>query len=401
MESPKTPQERLRRMGIAADPKPEGAPPAAEMAKPPARLAVFLYAFAAATFFGAINAVQIISVDNGHHKWGEAFAHALLLWYLFLPIVPLAIALAQLLPAAQGHRLRNLAIHSLIALAVGAIHPYAYILAYSLATQPSWAFLVAKSLLPFLRFWYMQDVLMAVLAYAMTVAATHAFLYYRSFEQGQLRAAQLQAQLANANLTALKMQLHPHFLFNALHSISALQMTDREAAQKMTALLGDFLRMTLRDLHRQEVPLRQEFEFLERYLAIEQMRFGSRLRFSVEAAPEILDAAVPQLILQPIVENAVRHGIAPYGCGGVIAVSAVRDGERLLLTVQDSGPGILEERLQAPAPAGLGLSNTRARLCQLYGTAQHLTLENLSGGGFRVQIEIPFHLSEGKEGRGS
>ena len=388
-------------MGIVADPKPECAPPAAEMAKPPARLAVFLYAFAAATFFGAINAVQIISVDNGQHKWGEAFAHALLLWYLFLPIVPLAIALAQLLPAAQGHRLRNLCIHSLIALAVGAIHPYAYILAYSLATQPSWAFLVAKSLLPFLRFWYMQDVLMAVLAYAMTVAATHAFLYYRSFEQGQLRAAQLQAQLANANLTALKMQLHPHFLFNALHSISALQMTDREAAQKMTALLGDFLRMTLRDLHRQEVPLRQEFEFLERYLAIEQMRFGSRLRFSVEAAPEILDAAVPQLILQPIVENAVRHGIAPYGCGGEIAVSAVRDNQRLLLTVQDSGPGILEERLQAPAPAGLGLSNTRARLSQLYGTAQHLTLENLSGGGFRVQIEIPFHLSEGKEGRGS
>jgi signal transduction histidine kinase len=371
---------------------------AVEVAKPPLRRSVFLYAFAAATFFGAINAVQIISVDNGQHSWGEAFAHALLLWYLFLPIVPLAIALAQLLPAAQGHRLRNLCIHSLIALAVGAIHPYAYILAYSLATQPGWAILVVKSLLPYLRYWYMQDVLMAVLAYAMTVAATHAFLYYRSFQQGQLRAAQLQAQLANANLTALKMQLHPHFLFNALHSISALQMTDRDAAQKMTALLGDFLRMTLRDLHRQEIPLRQEFEFLERYLAIEQMRFGSRLRFSLEAAAEILDAAVPQLILQPIVENAVRHGIAPYGCGGEIAVSAVRDSDHLLLTVQDSGPGILEERLQAPASSGLGLANTRARLSQLYGIAQHLTLDNLACGGFRVQIEIPFHVLEGKEG---
>jgi signal transduction histidine kinase len=328
-------------MGIAADSKAEGAHLAIEMAKPPSRLAVFLYAFAAATFFGAINAVQIISVDNGQHRWTEAFAHALLLWYLFLPIVPLAIALAQKLPVAQGHRLRNLCIHSLIALAVGAIHPYAYVLAYSLAMQPRWAIAVARFSLPYMHYWYMQDLLMAVLAYAMTVAATHAFLYYRSFQQGQLRAAQLQAQLANANLTALKMQLHPHFLFNALHSISALQMTDRDAAQKMTALLGDFLRMTLRDLDRQEVPLRQEFEFLERYLAIEQMRFGSRLRFSVEAAAEILDAAVPQLILQPIVENAVRHGIAPYGCGGEIAVSAARDHQRLLLTVQDSGPGIL------------------------------------------------------------
>jgi LytS/YehU family sensor histidine kinase len=324
-----------------------------------------------------------------------------LLWYLFLPIVPLAIALAQKLPAAQGHRLRNLCIHSLIALAVGAIHPYVYILIYSVATNPRWAVFVAKSQLPYLHFWYMQDLLMAVLAYAMTVAATQAFFYYRSFQQGQLRAAQLQVQLANANLTALKMQLHPHFLFNALHSISALQMTDREAAQKMTALLGDFLRMTLRDLDRQEVPLRQEFEFLERYLAIEQMRFGSRLRFSVEAAAEILDAAVPQLILQPVVENAVRHGIAPYGCGGEIAVSAARDEERLLLTVQDSGPGMLDDRIDAPAPAGLGLSNTRARLSQLYGTTQRLTLENLAGGGFRVRIEIPFHLSEGKEGRSS
>jgi signal transduction histidine kinase len=384
-------------MGTVADPKAEAAPLAVEMAKPPSRLAVFLYAFAAATFFGAINAVQIISVDNGQHSWGEAFTHALLLWYLFLPIVPLAIALAQMLPAAQGHRLRDLCIHSLIALGVGAIHPYAYVLAYSLATQPRWAITVARFSLPYLHYWYMQDLLIAVLAYAMTVAATNAFYYFRSFQQGQLRAAHLQAQLANANLTALKMQLHPHFLFNALHSISALQMTDREAAQKMTALLGDFLRLTLRDLDRQEVPLRQEFEFLQRYLAIEQMRFGSRLRFSVEATPEILDAAVPQLILQPIVENAVHHGIAPYGCGGRIVVSATRDDGRLQLTVQDSGPGILESQLQAPPPSGLGLANTRARLSQLYGQAQHLKLENLAGGGFCVQIEIPFHGREESE----
>lgn len=388
-------------MGIVADTKVEGTPLAAERARPPSRLAVFFYAFAAATFFGAINAVQIISIDSRQHHWGEAFARALLVWYLFLPIVPLAIALAQWLPAAQGHRLRNLCIHSLVALAVGAVHPYVYVLIYSLAMQPRWAVPVAKSMLPYLHFWYMQDLLTAVLAYAISVAATQAFFYYQGFQQGQLRAAQLRAQLANANLTALKMQLHPHFLFNALHSISALQMTDREAAQKMTALLGDFLRMTLRDLDRQEVPLRQDLEFLERYLAIEQMRFGSRLRFRVDAAAEILDAAVPQLILQPIVENAVRHGIAPYGCGGEIAVRAVRDKERLLLTVQDSGPGMLEDQIDAPAQAGLGLANTRARLSQLYGSAQHLVLENLAGGGFRVQVELPFHILTGKEGSNS
>ena len=391
MDWSESPPERPSPMEMVDPRKVRSAPLAVEVAKPPSRRSVFLYAFAAATFFGAINAVQIISVDNGQHSWGEAFAHALLLWYLFLPIVPLAIALTQMLPAAHEHRLRNLCIHSLIALAVGAAHPYAYVLVYSLATKPRWAIEVARSLLPYLHYWYMQDLLMAVLAYAMTAAATHAFLYYRNFQEGQLRAAQLEAQLANANLTALKMQLHPHFLFNALHSISSLQMIDSNAAQKMTALLGDFLRMTLRDVHQQEVPLRQELEFLQRYLAIEQMRFGSRLCFSVEAAPEILDTAVPQLILQPIVENAVRHGIAPYGSSGEIVVSAVRDGKRLLLTVQDSGPGILEDRFNLPAASGLGLSITRARLSQLYGPAQHLTLENVSLRGFRVQIEIPFH----------
>jgi sensor histidine kinase YesM len=384
-------------MEIMADAKAERTPPAVEITKPPSRMAVFLYAFGAATFFGAINAVQIISIDNGQHHWGEAFTHALLIWYLFLPIVPLAIALAQVLPAVQEHRLRNLFVHSLIALAVGAVHPYVYVMAYSLATQPRWAILVANSLLPYLHFWYMQDFLIAVLAYSMIVAATQAFLYYRSFQQGQLRAAQLHAQLANANLTALKMQLHPHFLFNALHSISALQMTDRDAAQKMIALLGDFLRMTLRDLNRQVVPLRQEFEFLQRYLAIEQMRFGSRLRFSVAAAAEILDAAVPQLILQPIVENAVRHGIAPYGCGGEIIVHAVRHNGCLRLAVEDSGPGMLDDRIDSSTLAGLGLSNSRARLNQLYGTEHCLTLENLSGGGFRVTIQIPFQLSQGNE----
>jgi hypothetical protein len=173
---------------INADSKVNGASLAAVKAKPPSRLTFFLYALAAATFFGTINAVQIISTDNGQHQWGAAFAHALLLWYLFLPIVPLAIALAQKLPVAREHRLRNLGIHSLIALAVGAVHPYLYILVYSLAMEPRWAVFVAKSLLPYLHYWYMQDLLMAVLAYAMAVAATQAFLYYRSFQQGQLRA---------------------------------------------------------------------------------------------------------------------------------------------------------------------------------------------------------------------
>ncbi|MGA9069854.1 MAG: LytTR family DNA-binding domain-containing protein [Terracidiphilus sp.] len=165
-----------------------------ETVKPPSRLTVFLYAFAAATFFGSINAFEIISTDNGQHSWGEAFAHALLLWYLFLPIVPLAIVLAKKLPAARAHRLRDLFIHSLVALAVGAIHPFAYILIYSLAIQPRWVIVVAKSQLPYLHFWYMRDLLIAVLAYAVTVTATQAFIYYRSFQRGQMKASHQKAR---------------------------------------------------------------------------------------------------------------------------------------------------------------------------------------------------------------
>jgi LytS/YehU family sensor histidine kinase len=159
----------------------------------------------------------------------------------------------------------------------------------------------------------------------------------------------------------------------------------------MTMLLGDFLRMTLREFDQQQVPLRREIELLECYLAIEKMRFGERLRFRLEVSPELMPALVPQLLLQPIVENVVRHAIAPFSAGAEVRVRAERQGQQLLLEVQDDGPGILGG--DSPAIArreGLGLANTRARLEQLYGTDFSFRWENVRSGGLRVEFRLPF-----------
>src|SRR5256885_1287998 len=163
--------------------------------------------------------------------------------------------------------------------------------------------------------------------------ASHAAVYYQRYREGELRASQAQLQ-------ALKMQLHPHFLFNALHAISALVHRDPEAADKMIARLGDFLRLTLDASATQEVPLRRELEFLNCYLEIERVRFNDRLTTSLEVDPRVLDCRVPNLILQPLVENAIRHGVSQRAAPGHVRVRAERRGDALLLQVSDNGAGL-------------------------------------------------------------
>jgi LytS/YehU family sensor histidine kinase len=187
------------------------------------------------------------------------------------------------------------------------------------------------------------------------------------------------------------MQLNPHFLFNSLHSVSALMHRDVELADRMLTQLGDLLRAALANSNTQEVPLRQELDFLLRYLEIEQTRFGDRLAVTMEIAPETLDAWVPNLILQPLVENAIRHGIEPHAKPGRIELRAHRQDGVLALEVCDTGPGLRG----APATEGIGLSNTRARLRELYGAAHHFQLQDGSDGGLRVRLSIPFRRQTG------
>jgi two-component system LytT family sensor kinase len=226
--------------------------------------------------------------------------------------------------------------------------------------------------------------------YGLVLLLNQVFRYYRRFREGELRSSRLQTQLTQAQLEALKMQLHPHFLFNTLHSISALVHTNPDAADKMIARLGDFLRLTLENSGAAEVSLKKELEFLTCYLEIERVRFQDRLTTSLEVEPNTLDSPVPNLILQPIVENALRHGIAQSSAPGRVDISAKRENGSLRIEVRDNGPGLNGVTASREVfKGGVGLSNTRARLAQLYGESHRFEMSDAADGGLLVTLVIP------------
>jgi two-component sensor histidine kinase len=224
--------------------------------------------------------------------------------------------------------------------------------------------------------------------YLALISSAHALYFYRRAQERERRALELTASLAQSRLEALKMQLQPHFLFNALNAIAALVHRDAEAADRMIGALSDLLRLTLETTGQQQLPLRRELEFVERYLAIEHVRFGDRLRFELDIAAETKEALVPAFLLQPLVENAVRHGLEPGSGNGLLTIRAVREGAVLHLSVTDNGCGLPEGK---PPREGIGLSNTRARLHELYGEAAVLELR--ATNGLCVEITLPFHTT--------
>jgi two-component system, LytTR family, sensor kinase len=232
-----------------------------------------------------------------------------------------------------------------------------------------------------------------LLTYAAIISAWYALNYYHQFLERARRAAGLETQLMRAQLQTLKTQLHPHFLFNTLNGIAALNYENPKAANRMLARLSELLRMTLEEDGAQEVSLRKELEFNRRYLELEQIRLGDRLTTKLDISPETLDACVPNLLLQPLLENAIRHGIAPFSAGGEICVHAHRNHETLHLRVTDSGPGMTGTKSTASG-TGVGLKNTRLRLQQLYGSEHRIELKNAGSSGFIVEIDIPFRIVE-------
>jgi LytS/YehU family sensor histidine kinase len=219
---------------------------------------------------------------------------------------------------------------------------------------------------------------------------------YQAGRERELRASQLETQLAEARLQALEAQLHPHFLFNALNTIAVLVRTNRNTqAVRVVTGLGELLRHALDSAGTQFVPLKQEIDFIRRYLEIEQIRFGDRLQVEMEIEPGVTDARVPYLILQPLVENAIRHGIASRVAAGRLRITARRDGDRLRLSVEDDGPGLPPD-LDAGQRNGVGLSTTAARLAQLYGDDHRFSLGNLPRGGVAADLTLPFRLSAGE-----
>jgi two-component system, LytTR family, sensor kinase len=230
-----------------------------------------------------------------------------------------------------------------------------------------------------------------LLVYWAIIGIASAIDYYRRYRDRELKASQLEARLVESQLEALRMQLHPHFLFNTLNSISVLMQRDVAAADRMLLQLSSLLRATLVGNSEHEIPLRQELEFLEHYLEIEQTRYCDRLTVRMQIDSAALAGLVPQLIFQPLVENAIRHGIADRDAGGMIEISAERLNGRLSLQVRDNGPGIgktMEEFAE-----GVGLANTRARLDHLYGSEGRFEWRNADEGGLIVAANIPFHTA--------
>src|SRR5262249_41180616 len=214
--------------------------------------------------------------------------------------------------------------------------------------------------------------------------------YYRKYRENELQSAELRAQLSQAQLEALRLQLQPHFLFNTLNSIVGLIRNDENKdAIRMTSGLSKLLRHVLEHAGRQEVTLGEEIEFLSRYLEIQQMRFSDRLTVEMKIDPDTLDARVPSLILQPIVENAIRHGVAAREAPGAVSLSASRHNGILQISVYNDGPS-LPKGWRIEDCSGIGLANTRARIAQLYGKAGRLEVHNHNQSGVQAMLRVPF-----------
>jgi len=255
---------------------------------------------------------------------------------------------------------------------------------YQVLPPPPPAPSVFDRAMQFIVVWVLADGLL----YWSILSVSYAVERQRRLRERERAASQLATQLVEADLQALKMQLHPHFLFNALHTIGSLVRTgDREGAIRVVAGLGDLLRRLLDGASQQEVPLRQELEFIRCYLDVEQVRFRDRLEVVMDVDPAALEAAVPHLILQPLVENAIRHGIAPHRDAGRLSVSAHCVGARLELAVRDDGPGARSPN--TGARPGIGLANTRARLERLYAGDFELLVQDAEGGGHIARVVLP------------
>lgn len=296
-------------------------------------------------------------------------------WYVWALLAPGVLWLARRFPIERGWWGRNLPVHLVAGVAVASLKWYFdnlvrnYVLGFRGSESLAFKFHVN------------------LMTYWMIVGAAHGYDFYRRYREGELRAAQLSAQLAQAQLQALRVQLHPHFLFNTLNGIAALVHKDAEAADRMIARLSELLRLSLQNIGVQEVALAQELEFLEKYLEIERIRFADRLDIRMEIAPETLSARTPYLILQPLVENAIRHGIAPRSAPGRIVVHAEREDDMLVLEVRDDGPGL---PAGAAGRGGVGISSTRARLERVYGPRHQFELRNAEGGGVIAFLSFPF-----------
>jgi signal transduction histidine kinase len=316
--------------------------------------------------------------------WGQPFAIWLAWGYAWAMLTPPILWLAARFPLERPHIARAAAVHtaaSAVAVALN-LGLFAVAAPFVGATSTAETWLATFSTLLGSTFF------LDLPAYWAVVVAAQTIRFARTARERERRALMAEARLAEARLLALRAQLQPHFLFNALNTVSVLMREDVDAADRVLVLLSGLLRRTLEAPEAHEVALRDEVAFLEIYLEIERTRFADRLSYRVDVDPDVLDARGPSLILQPLVENAIRHGVARRASPGQVEVAAGRRDGMVHMTVRDDGPGM------APgATDGVGLSNTRARLEQLYGGDHRLRLAGAEGGGLVVSLAIPYRTA--------
>jgi signal transduction histidine kinase len=320
----------------------------------------------------------------------------------YAPLTPLVFALAIRFPIQRGNWARRSLLHLSFAIAFSIAHitlrgmtPYAAwdakVGGFVSGVWNSQAHIFEVKWQIFKNLFLSNVVDDITGTYVLIVLVAHAVSYYRKFRDRELHSAKLETQLAKSHLQALKSHLQPHFLFNTMHSISALMLTDVKAADRMMARLSDLLRMSLERSGIQITCLSRELEFVAGYLEIEKVRLGERLNVVFDVAAETLDAQVPSLLLQPLVENAIRHGISRLSSGGNIWITASHDGRDLYLRVRDNGLG-LGKAADAASGNGLGLRTTRERLQALYGNEKSFEIHDTPSGGVEVCVRIPFRI---------
>jgi two-component system, LytTR family, sensor kinase len=324
-----------------------------------------------------------------HLSWWYAINYSLFDWYVFAVLSTPVIWLSRRFPIDRARWKFNVALH----LGASALFSFVFVALRAWVAQvQGWVSGQPAQFAEMFQWLILKSFHFNLLIYWVVLTVGHAINYYREAQERELRTSELERHLAQARLQALQMQLNPHFLFNTLHAISALMHKDVEAADSMIARLSDLLRYALESTDAQEVPLRQELAFLDRYLEIEQTRFGERLLVRKQIDPGALEYSVPNLILQPLMENAIRHGIEPHARRGEILLSARSENGLLHLEVRDNGEGLASEN--GSPDEGVGLSNTRARLAELYGEEYRFEFTNAAEGGLIVHLAIPCRRSE-------
>jgi len=320
----------------------------------------------------------------GHSiTWGEAIGNALEDWYVYGALSLPVLWLVRRYPPEEGSRWAVAFLH----LGAALVFSLVYVALRSVVGEVSDT-VVGESATyseifhPLLVRTFPYNLLI----YGVIVAGSHALDYYRKYHERTVQALELERHLTEARLQALLHQLKPHFLFNTLNGIASLMHSDVDAADKMLVRLSELLRITMSHTGAPQTALRDEVAFIERYLEIERIRFRDRLTLDIAVDEDVLDLPVPSLILQPIVENAIRHGIEPQVRPGRIEVRATRDAGFLVISVSDNGRGLPEG---GPKRQGIGLANTRARLAELYGERHRFEMENRAEGGLCVRVAIP------------